>query len=96
MLIDPQYHNYIYIWSNETENRSDMSKSIIGPMMINRLYYLFRFPKQSNFMLLTGNTFGLDEIRSALVTCLVWSSVHFTSIVNSTEHSGQNSSHVQS
>lgn len=30
------------------------------------------------------------------MTCLVWSSVHLTSSVSSTEQSGQNSSHVQS
>ena len=46
--------------------------------------------------ILTGTTLGLLEMRSADVTCLVWSSVQRTSNVNSTEHSVQNSSHVQS
>ena len=45
---------------------------------------------------LTGTTLVLLEIRSALVTWRVCSSVQRTSRVNSTEHSEQNSSHVQS
>lgn len=47
-------------------------------------------------MALTGMTRGLLEMRSRDVTCRVWSSLQRTSSVNSTEHSGQNSSHVQS
>ena len=45
---------------------------------------------------LTGITFGLLEMRSALVTWRVPSSVQRTSKVNSTAQSWQNSSHVQS
>jgi len=41
-------------------------------------------------------TFGFIDTRSRVVTCLVPSFVHFTSRKNSTEHSGQNSSHTQS
>ncbi len=44
----------------------------------------------------TGMTRGLLDRRSREVTCRVWSSVHLTSSVSSTEHSGQKSSHVQS
>ena len=42
---------------------------------------------------LTGTHFWLEEIRSLVVTARVASSVHFTSSVNSTEHSGQKSAH---
>lgn len=45
---------------------------------------------------LTGMTLGLLDKRSREVTWRVWSSVHLTSSVNSTEHSGQKSSQVQS
>lgn len=45
---------------------------------------------------LTGITLGLLDRRSREVTWRVWSSVHRTSSVNSTEHSGQKSSQVQS
>lgn len=45
---------------------------------------------------LTGITLGLLDKRSREVTWRVWSSVHRTSSVNSTEHSGQKSSQVQS
>ncbi len=41
-------------------------------------------------------TLGLLDKRSREVTWRVWSSVHRTSSVNSTEHSGQKSSQVQS
>lgn len=41
-------------------------------------------------------TLGLLDRRSREVTWRVWSSVHRTSSVNSTEHSGQKSSQVQS
>lgn len=44
----------------------------------------------------TGNTLGSLDFRSAVVTCLVWSSEHLTSRVNSTLHSGQKSGQLQS
>ena len=37
-----------------------------------------------------------DDFRSAVVTCIVWPSLHLTSSVNSTLHCGQKSGHVQS
>ena len=37
----------------------------------------------------TGMTLASDDLRSAVLICLVWSSWHLTSRVNSTEHSGQ-------
>lgn len=43
-----------------------------------------------------GSTLGSEDLKSAVVTFLVVSSVHFTSKVNSTEHSGQKSGQVQS
>ncbi|KYN41995.1 hypothetical protein ALC56_03558, partial [Trachymyrmex septentrionalis] len=44
----------------------------------------------------TGSTLGSLDLKSAVVTCLVCSSVHLTSRVNSTLHSGQKSMHWQS
>ncbi|KYM80119.1 hypothetical protein ALC53_09213, partial [Atta colombica] len=44
----------------------------------------------------TGSTLGSLDLKSAVVTCLVCSSVHLTSKVNSTLHSGQKSMHWQS
>lgn len=52
--------------------------------------------RQGRAKALTGITRGLLEMRSREVTWRVWSSLHLTSRVNSTEHSGQNSSQVQS
>ena len=41
-------------------------------------------------------TLDSADLKSLVVTCLVCSSVHFTSRVNSTEQSGQKSEQVQS
>ncbi|KAI8042156.1 hypothetical protein M5D96_003458 [Drosophila gunungcola] len=44
----------------------------------------------------TGSTLALLDFRSAVVTWRVCSSLHLTSRVNSTLHSGQKSRHMQS
>lgn len=54
------------------------------------------FQSREQAQRLTGITLGLLDRRSREVTWRVWSSVHRTSSVNSTEHSGQKSSQVQS
>ena len=63
---------------------------------VNQYYWQHSNRMNATRLSLTGTTLGLLEMRSALVMCLVWSSVHRTSNVNSTEQSLQNSSHVQS
>ena len=42
------------------------------------------------------STLGSADLKSLVVTCLVCSSLHFTSSVNSTAQSGQKSAQVQS
>ena len=48
------------------------------------------------FLEVTGTTLESLLLRSALVTFLVWSSLHLTSSVNSTAQSAQKSVQVQS
>ena len=50
----------------------------------------------SRFLEVMGTTRGSVLTRSAVVTFLVISSLHFTSRLNSTEHSVQKSGQVQS
>lgn len=69
----------------------------LGSPKTNAVSSLLRSPSRAvGSRGLTGITLGLLDRRSREVTWRVWSSVHRTSSVNSTEHSGQKSSQVQS
>ena len=76
-------------WRSVQQYSTTETDFIINNVILTTYFFLL-------LMLLTGITLGSDEMRSLVVTCLVWSSVHLTSRVSSTEQSGQNSSQVQS